>query len=106
MFKPDEKLASMVQKLTLRWPIERIVLFGSRARGDHEALSDYDLLVIVRDDAYYKGLSTEMLVELKSVGAAKDVVLVKESRYSKLQQIAGTIYYEAMIDGVEVYAAA
>lgn len=29
--------------------LERIVLFGSRARGDHKPDSDYDIAVFVRD---------------------------------------------------------
>jgi predicted nucleotidyltransferase len=28
-------------------PLHKVVLFGSRARGDHESDSDYDVLVVV-----------------------------------------------------------
>jgi uncharacterized protein len=37
--------------------VERIVLFGSRARGDASAESDYDVAVILRD---YDGSSSEI----------------------------------------------
>src|SRR5205085_2523234 len=32
-------------------PLERLIVFGSRARGDHEPFSDMDVCVIVTDDS-------------------------------------------------------
>jgi uncharacterized protein len=37
--------------LSKRVRVNRMVLFGSRARGDHEAGSDMDVLVILEDEA-------------------------------------------------------
>jgi len=56
--------------------IERIILFGSRARGDAKPYSDYDILIVVREkkrplvDALYQAVMevlyrTERLVSLK-----------------------------------------
>jgi predicted nucleotidyltransferase/HEPN domain-containing protein len=47
----DETLREIVRRLADVYQPERIYLFGSRARGDHRPNSDYDLLVIVSDDA-------------------------------------------------------
>ena len=47
----DAKLAEMVRRLVAAFEPERIYLFGSRARGDDGADSDYDLMVVVHDDA-------------------------------------------------------
>jgi len=46
--------------------VERVVLFGSRARGDARADSDYDVAVFLRD--YAPGTTTELyrLAELSS----------------------------------------
>ncbi|MGH7961742.1 MAG: nucleotidyltransferase domain-containing protein [Candidatus Binatia bacterium] len=40
-------------------PLHSIVLFGSRARGDHDPDSDYDVLVVVEqlDGAIHKTVS-------------------------------------------------
>jgi predicted nucleotidyltransferase len=46
--------------------IERVVLFGSRARGDAREDSDYDVAVFLRD--YAPGTSTE-LYRLADLGA-------------------------------------
>jgi predicted nucleotidyltransferase len=47
--------------------LERVVLFGSRARGDAQADSDYDVAVFLRD--YTPGTTTELyrLADLSSV---------------------------------------
>jgi predicted nucleotidyltransferase len=44
----DKKLKSFIDQLRKRFGknLKRIVLFGSRARGDHSGESDYDLLLI------------------------------------------------------------
>lgn len=41
-----ETIAAVVADVTSRWPVERVILFGSKARGDDEPDSDIDLLVI------------------------------------------------------------
>jgi uncharacterized protein len=51
MLKADRTLGDIVQRLAQAYEPERIYLFGSRARGDFRTESDYDLLVIVPDDA-------------------------------------------------------
>ena len=47
-------LDELVQRLAAAVDPERIVLFGSRARGDHGGESDFDIL-IVADSALPKG---------------------------------------------------
>lgn len=42
-------LETLGASLAARVPVERVLLFGSLARGDHGARSDADLLVIVPD---------------------------------------------------------
>lgn len=41
----DKRLVERIQNIGQKYPIERIVLFGSRARGDNKVLSDIDLAV-------------------------------------------------------------
>lgn len=51
IFEQEPKLAEIVRRLVVAYQPERIYLFGSVARGDTGPDSDYDLLVIVPDDA-------------------------------------------------------
>ena len=43
-------LNEVVRRLTGAFPVEKIILFGSRARGDTHENSDYDFLVIMSTD--------------------------------------------------------
>ena len=47
----DRRLAEIVRRLLDAYQPERIYLFGSVARGEAGPDSDYDLLVVVPDDA-------------------------------------------------------
>ena len=42
--KKEVALEKAVQTVKSKFPVERITLFGSKARGDHDAFSDIDLL--------------------------------------------------------------
>ncbi len=47
----DQVLAEIVRRLTEAFQPERIYLFGSKARGESGPDSDYDLLIVVPDEA-------------------------------------------------------
>ncbi len=42
------RLAKFLQEVNRRFPLERVLLFGSRARGDELLESDYDLILVSR----------------------------------------------------------
>ncbi|MCB1218104.1 nucleotidyltransferase domain-containing protein [bacterium] len=102
--KTDPNLARMVERLKDFGGISRVILFGSRARGEHEELSDYDLLIIVPDEEYRQGLDIEIRRLLTDISVAKDLIVTRQSTMDRLGDIAGTIYFEAKLEGVTVYA--
>jgi uncharacterized protein len=82
----------------------RVVLFGSRARGDAGADSDIDLLVILDDDAPAEKLTLRAGWESRrGYDRAVDVVPVRDSIYRRRAKVVGTLAYEAEIDGIAVY---
>lgn len=83
-----------------------MILFGSRARGDHEELSDYDLLIVVPDARYYKGLAVDIRRDLNSLPLAKDLIVARRSTIDRQSGISGTVYHEALQEGITLYAAA
>lgn len=101
--KTDPVLDEIVQRLRQFGGISRIILFGSRARGDHDEHSDYDLLIVVPDEVYRRRMAVEIRKHLSDIRAAKDIVVARESIYNLQSVIAGTIYYEAAMDGVTIY---
>ena len=46
----ESKLDKLVQAISSVKGVVAIILFGSRARGDYDKYSDYDILVVFRDD--------------------------------------------------------
>lgn len=72
----DPVLHEMVDRLVRTLEFERIYLFGSRARGDVDRDSDYDLLVLVKspNEPLYR-LSQRGYQALRGVDAAVDVVV-------------------------------
>ena len=82
----------------------RIVLFGSRARGESGPDSDIDLLVILDDDAPADRLTLRAGCESRrGYERSVDVIPVREAVYRRRAKIAGTLAYEAEIDGIAVY---
>ena len=66
-----------------RFPIERVVLFGSKARGDDDAESDIDLLVLTSRpvNAAEKSAMTDAVFDLQldlGVVISKFIVALKE----------------------------
>lgn len=41
-----EQILSAIKKISLRYKIEKVILFGSRARGDYDEKSDYDIAFV------------------------------------------------------------
>jgi predicted nucleotidyltransferase len=97
---PSELLSRVVDYFHPR----RIVLFGSRARGEAGSDSDIDLLVILDDDAPAKHLTLRSGWESRQgYQHPVDIIPVRASVYRRRAKIAGTLAYEAEIDGIAVY---
>ena len=82
----------------------RIILFGSRARGDAETDSDLDLLVILDDDARPELLSWRAGYEArKGYHRATDIVPCRESVFRDRARVVGSLAYTADTEGLVVY---
>ena len=71
----------IVRRLVDAYRPDRVYLFGSAARGDAGPNSDYDLLVVVPDDAPADRQSCAKGYEaLRGIGVPRDVVVYKIGR--------------------------
>ncbi len=76
MLGKDAKLAEIVRRLVTAFEPERIYLFGSKARGEEDPDSDYDVMVIVPDDAPPERKRSRRAYEaLRGTGTAADVLV-------------------------------
>lgn len=86
---------------------QRVILFGSAARGEAGPDSDIDLLVIVNDDTPAEKLTLSAGFEAcRSYQKAADVFPVRAATFERNRTIIGTLAAEAEIDGIVVYGPA
>lgn len=97
-----EKIKAIVQGLI---PDSRVILFGSRARNTHDAQSDYDLMVVIKQDYNYRrklALRTELNKIFGRVGIPVDVLMNSENEIESKGQIFGHIVKTVLKEGVEL----
>ena len=84
---------------------ERIILFGSAARGDMGPNSDLDFLII-KAGAHRRELADRMRRALRGVNAAVDLVVATPEDIEQYKDSHPLIYKPALREGVVVYDAA
>jgi uncharacterized protein len=82
---------------------QRVILFGSQARGEATRDSDIDLLVIVDDDTPPEKLTWRAGYEAHSSNLAADVFPMRAEDFERNRAIANTLAAEADADGIVVY---
>ena len=81
---------------------ERIILFGSAARGDFGRNSDVDLLII-KDGEDALTLMSRIYGELQGVGAAVDALVVSSEDVERYKDSHSLIIKPALQNGVVIY---
>jgi predicted nucleotidyltransferase len=97
-------LRLLLERIIQRWQPHQVWLFGSRARGDAQPSSDWDLLVVVPDtvaDSEFDPLVGWRLQ--KDSGVRADVFPCRASDFSEDTQTPNTLAYDAAADGLLLY---
>lgn len=76
-----------------------MVLFGSQARGDAAAGSDFDVLVIEPEAEDRVAESVRLRQELRGLGVAIDVVVMDAATVERRVVVRGTMPERAMREG-------
>jgi len=84
---------------------DRVILFGSVARGETGPQSDLDFLVIKRGVASRRRLAQAIDLALIGVPASSDIVVVTPEDVDALEHGVAAIIGPAVREGREVYAA-
>lgn len=80
----------------------KVILFGSRARGDASDRSDFDFLVVERNVADRFAETARLGQVLGRLLIAADVVDVSEQYAEKWTPVRGTLVHEAMSRGTVI----
>ena len=106
VLEADEKLREVVGRLIEAYRPERIYLFGSIARGDAGPDSDYDLLVVVPDEAALERRSSRLAYKvLRGTGTAVDVLVSTRSRFDARARVKASLPATVLREGRLLHAA-
>lgn len=101
----DPALAEVVHRLAEAYQPEQIYLFGSLARGEADADSDYDLMVIVPDDAPPERHRSRLAYQvLRGTGAAADVLVWSRSAFERRLHVVASLPATVAREGLLLYA--
>lgn len=102
----DPVLAEIVRRLVDAYQPERIYLFGSVARGEAGPDSDYDLLVVVPDDAPPERKQSRLAYEvLWGTATAVDVVVCRHSYFEERRHLKASLPGTVLREGKLLHAA-
>lgn len=101
----DAYLAELTQALVARLNPARIVLFGSRARGDSHSDSDYDLLVVLDTNRSRRERTAIVQEALGDTLHPVDVLVLTPSEFARQRDDVGTTAYRIQREGYVLYEA-
>ena len=100
----NQYIRQMVNRIVAQFHPERIILFGSHARGQAGSDSDVDLLIVMPVSGSKRQKAVEIGVALHDIPIAKDVVVVTPEDFEWRKEIVGTIERPASREGRLLYA--
>jgi len=98
------KIRGMVRLISDRFRPEKVILFGSYARGEAGPDSDADLLVVMRlDDAARRRMTGEIASALADAEVPKDVIVMSPDYLERYRGVPGTLAFIAAGEGQVLY---
>ena len=99
----EETLVEITRRLVDGFHPDKIILFGSQARGTADERSDVDILVICSVKGNRLNLMLDMDKSLEGMRLARDIVILTDKEYQKDSRIPGTIARYASKEGKILY---
>jgi predicted nucleotidyltransferase len=93
----------MTKRIVRRFHPDKIILFGSHARGTAGPDSDVDFLVVMPIKGSKREKRIEIGVALSDFGIPLDIVLSTPEELEKRKRIPGTIERPAVLEGDLLY---
>lgn len=99
----DETLSQVRDRLVNGFHPEKIILFGSQARGTADDRSDVDILVVCSFEGKRRHLMLEMDRALRGLRLARDIMILTPEEFELDRHIPGTIARPAYKEGKVLY---
>jgi predicted nucleotidyltransferase len=92
-------IAEASRRIAAAAPDAKVILFGSRARGEARAGSDLDLLVIEPELKSRRAETARLREALGNLGIPIDLIVVPSSHVDEWGHFEGTMIHEALREG-------
>ena len=99
-------LAEVVRRIVEVASPERIILFGSAARGDAGPDSDIDLLVVLPEAPNKRQAAIEIRRALRDFPVSKDIIVTTLDEIARRGDLIGPVLRPALREGKVLYARA
>jgi predicted nucleotidyltransferase len=99
----QDTLDEIVSRIVKRFHPERIILFGSHARGSTHTDSDVDLLIVMPVPDTRRRLTTQIDLALVGIDIPTDVIVVTPEEVQRNKDRIGTIIRPALREGKVLY---
>jgi predicted nucleotidyltransferase len=96
----------MVHRIVKQFDPERVILFGSHARGTAGLDSDVDFLVVMHVRRTKRDTQIEIRQALHDFRVPKDIIVTTAEDFAWRKEIPGTIERPAALEGKVLYARA
>ena len=100
----DEVPSALLNSVIGYFDPVKVILFGSRARGDARPDSDYDLFIVLDDQVSEHKLRWQAPYEARrNFSGAVDIVRCRRSVYEDRREVIGSLANTATEEGIVVY---
>jgi len=99
----DECLKEVTKRIVEEVDPDKIILFGSRAKGENEKWSDYDICVLKANAIKRSDLEERIYLKLFGMGVPVDIIVETMERFEELKENKFLIYYEIAKNGRVIY---
>jgi len=96
-------IEQMTRRIVRQFHPERIILFGSHARGQAGPDSDVDLLVVMPVRGSRREQALQIRIALHDIKTPKDIIVTTPEDFEWRKEIPGTIERPAALEGKVVY---
>ena len=100
------KITRIARRIVTKFHPDKVILFGSWARGDARPDSDVDFLVVMPVNGPKRPIRLAIYNALHDIPVAAEVVVVTPGEFADYADVVGTIVRPAVREGRVLYARA